>query len=139
MTARILPADGDRSDYARLIATSPRRLWVSRNVTSRDLVVGGGMMDLPYLFRQQVPATVSFSPQPYFPEISGAKFNAVFLARCGRYNNLYLILSKLRRRWGRFALDLLAGTPAEPGTPAANFARVADLSDSIVFRFTACE
>ena len=97
------------------------------------------MMDLPYLFRQQVPATVSLSPQPYFPEISGAKFNAVFLARCGRYNNLYLILSKLRRRWGRFALDLLAGTPAEPGTPAANFARVADLSDSVVFRFTACE
>ena len=100
MTARVLPADGDRSDYARRIATSPRRLWVSRNVTSRDLVVGGGMMDLPYLFRQQVPATVSLSPQPYFPEISGAKFNAVFLARCGRYNNLYLILSKLRRRWG---------------------------------------
>ena len=58
------------------------------------------MMDLPYLFRQQVPATVSLFPQPYFPEVSGAKFNAVFLARCGRYNNLYLILSKLRREVG---------------------------------------
>ena len=139
MTARALPADGDRSDYARRIARSPRRLWVSRNVTARDLVVGAGTMDLPYLFRQQVPATVSFSPQPYFPEISGAKFNAVFLARCSRYDNLYLILSKLRRRWGRFALDLLAGSPTEPGTPAANFARVADLPDSVVFRFIACE
>ena len=92
--------------------------------------------DLPYLFRQRVPATVSFSP---FPEVSGAKFNAIFLARCGRYDNLYLILSKLRRRWGRFALDLVAGSPAEPGTPAANFAMVADLPDSVVFRFTACE
>ena len=80
MTARVLPADGDRSDYARRIARSPRRLWVSRNVTARDLVVGAGTMDLPYFFRQQVPATVSFSPQPYFPEISGTKFNAVFLA-----------------------------------------------------------
>ena len=139
MTARNLPADGDRSDYARRIARSPRRLWVSRNVTARDLVVGAGTMDLPYFFRQQVPATVSFSYQPYFPEISGTKFNAVFLARCDRYDNLYLILSKLRRRWGRFALDLLAGVPAEPGTPAANFARVADLPDSVVFRFTACE
>ena len=139
MTARILPADGDRSDYARRIARSPRRLWVSRNVTARDLVVGAGTMDLPFLFRQQVPATVSFSYQPYFPEISGAKFNAVFLARCSRYDNLYLILRKLRRRWGRFALDLLAGSPTEPGTPAANFARVADLPDSVVFRFTACE
>ena len=139
MTARILPADGDRSDYSYRIAGSPRRLWVSQNVTSRDLVVGAGMMDLPYLFRQQVPATVSFSAQPYFPEVSGTKFNAVFLARCGRYDNLYLILSKLRRRWGRFALDLLAGTTAEPDAPAANFARVADLPDSVVFRFTACE
>ena len=139
MTARILPADGDRSDYSYRIARSPRRLWVSRNVTPRDLVVGTGTMDLPYFFRQQVPATVSFSAQPYFPEISGARFDAVFLARCDRYDNLYLILSKLRRRWGRFALDLLAGIPAEPGTPAANFARVADLPDSVVFRFTACE
>ena len=139
MTARILPADGDRSDYSYRIARSPRRLWVSRNVTPRDLVVSTGAMDLPYFFRQQVPATVSFSPQPYFPEVSGAKFNAIFLARCGRYDNLYLILSKLRRRWGRFALDLLAGIPSEPGTPAANFARVADLPDSVVFRFTACE
>ncbi len=139
MTARILPADGDRSDYAFRIATSARRLWVSRNVTARDLVVSTGAMDLPYFFRQQVPATVSFSPQPYFPEISGAKFNAVFLARCDRYDNLYLILSKLPRRWGRFALDLLAGSPTEPGTPAANFARVIDLPDSVVFRFTACE
>ena len=138
MTARILPADGDRSDYAFRTA-NPRRLWVSRNVTPRDLVVGARMQDLPYLFRQQVPATVSFSSQPYFPEISGAKFNAIFLARCGRYDNLYLILSKLGRRWGRFALDLVAGSPAEPGTPAANFARVADLPDSVVFRFTACE
>ena len=139
MTARNLPADGDRSDYARRIARSPRRLWVSRNVTARDLVVGAGTMDLPFLFRQQVPATVSFSYQPYFPEVSGTEFNAVFLARCDRYDNLYLILSKLRRRWGRFALDLLAGVPAEPGTPAANFARVADLPDGVVFRFTACE
>ena len=139
MTARTLPADGDRSDYSYRIAGSPRRLWVSRNVTPRNLVVSTGAMDLPYFFRQQVPATVSFSPQPYFPEVSGAKFNAIFLARCGRYDNLYLILSKLRRRWGRFALDLLAGSPTEPGTPAANFARVADLPDSVVFRFIACE
>ena len=139
MTARTLPADGDRSDYSYRIAGSPRRLWVSRNVTPRNLVVSTGAMDLPYFFRQQVPATVSFSPQPYFPEVSGAKFNAIFLARCGRYDNLYLILSKLRRRWGRFALDLLAGSPTELGTPAANFARVADLPDSVVFRFIACE
>ena len=139
MTARILPADGDRSDYIRRIASSPRRLWVSRNVTSRDFVVSADAMDLPYFFRQQVPSAVSFAAQPYFPEISGPKFNAVFLARCGRYDNLYLILSKLRRSWGRFALDLLAGSPAEPGTPAANFARVDDLPDSVVFRFTACE
>ena len=54
MTARVLPADGDRSDYARRIARSPRRLWVSRNVTPRDFVVGTGTMDLPYFFRQQV-------------------------------------------------------------------------------------
>ena len=139
MTARILPADGDRSDYAYRIANSPRRLWVSRNVMARDLVVSTGAMDLPYFFRQQVPATVSFSPQPYFPEISGAKFHAIFLARCDRYDNLYLILSKLPRGWGRFALDLLAEVPAEPGTPAANFSRIADLPDSVVFRFTACE
>ena len=139
MTARILPADGDRSDYSYRIANSPRRLWVSRHVTSRDLVVGTDTMDLPYYFRQRVPATVSFSPQPNAPEISGAKFNAVLLARCGRYDNLYLMLSKLPRRWGRFALDLVAEAPAEPGTPAANFSRVADLPDSVVFRFTACE
>ena len=139
MTSRILPADGDRSDYAGRVKNSPRRLWVSRNITPRDLVVGARTNDLPYLFRQQVPATVSFSIQPYFPEISGAKFNAIFLARCDRYDNLYLILSKLRRRWGRFALDLLAGAPTEPGTPAANFSRVADLPDSVVFGFTACE
>ena len=138
VTARILPEDGDRSDYAYRIATSPSGLWASRNLTPRDLVVGAGTTELPYFFRHQVPSTVSFSPQPYFPEISGARFNAVFLARCGRYDNLYLILSRLRRSWGRFALDLLAGSPAEPGTPAANFARVADLPDTIVFRFTGC-
>ena len=139
VTARILPEDGDRSDYAYRIATSPSGLWASRNLTPRDLVVGVGAVYYTYLFREQAPATVSFSPQPYFPEISGAKFNAVFLARCDRYDNLYLILSRLRRTWGRFALDLLAGSPAEPGTPAANFTRVADLPDGVVFRFTGCE
>lgn len=138
MTARVLPKNGDRSDYARRIASSPRRLWVSRNVTPRDLVVGADTMDLPYFFREQVPATVSFSLQPYFPEVTGTTINSVLIARCGRYDNLYLLLSKLPRRWGRFALDLLAGVPAEPGTPAANFTRVADLPDSVVFRFTAC-
>ena len=139
MTARILPANGDRSDYTHRIANSPRRLWVGRNVTSRDLVVGARTMDLPYLFRQQVPVTMSFAGQPYSPEISGAKLNAIFLARCGRYDNLYLILRKLPLRWGRFTLELLAGVPAEPGTPAVNFSRAADLPDSVVFRFTACE
>ena len=49
------------------------------------------------------------------------------------------ILSKTPRGWGRFALDLLAGAPAEPGTPAANLSRVADWPDRVVFRFTACE
>ena len=139
MTARILPVDGDRSDYAGRVKNSPRRLWVNRNVTPRDLVVGASTQDLSYLFRQQVPATVSFARQPYTPEISGATFNAIFLARCGRYDNLYLILRKLRLRWGRFPLDLLAGAPAESGTLAANFSRAADLPDSVVFRFTACE
>ena len=128
MTARI-----------RVENSSPRRRWVSRNVTSRDLVVGAGTVDLPYYFRQQVPATVSFSRQPYSPEISGAKFNAIFLARCGRYDNMYLILSKLPQGWGRFALELLAGAPVAPRTPAASFSRAADLPDSVVFRFTACE
>ena len=119
--------------------SSPRRRWVSRNVTSRDLVVGAGTVDLSYYFRQQVPATVSFSRQPYSPEISGAKFNAIFLARCGRYDNMYLILSKSPQEWGRFALELLAGAPVAPRTPAASFSRAADLPDSVVFRFTACE
>ena len=119
MTARILPADGDRSHYDYRIANFPRRLWVSRNVTPRDLVVGAGTMDLPYLFRQQVPATVSFSP---FPEVSGAKFNAIFLARCDRYDNLYLILSKLPSRDGADSRSTSwPEAPAEPGTPAANF------------------
>ena len=140
MTARILPVDGDRSDYAGRVKNSHRILWVGRNVTPRDLVVGASTQDLSYLFRQQVPATVSFARQPYTPEISGATFNALFLARCGRYDNLYLILRKLQEfRWGRFPLDLLAGAPAESGTPAANFSRVADLPDSVVFRFTGCE
>lgn len=138
MTARVLPENGDRSDFARRIESSSRRLWVSRNVTSRDFVVGTDTLDLPYFFRERVPATASFSLQPYFPEITGATFNSVFLARCGRYDNLYLILSKLPRRWGRFALDLLAGVPADPEAPAASFTRVADLPDSVVFRFTAC-
>ena len=138
MTARILPADGDRSHYAYRIANFPHRLWVSRNVTPRDLVVGAGTMDLPYFFRQQVPATVSFSP---FPEVSGAKFNAIFLARCGRYDNLYLILSKLPRGVGADSRSTSwLEAPAEPGTPAANLSQmVADLPDSVVFRFTACE
>ena len=139
VTARILPENGDRSDYAYRIATSPVGLWASRNLTARDLVVGPGTVYYNYFFREQVPETVSFSPQPYFPEISGAQFNAVFLARCDHYDNLYLFLSRRRRAWGSFALDLLAGRPAEPGTPAANFTRVADLPDSVVFRYTGCE
>ena len=139
VTARVLPADGDRSDYAYRIANSPRRLWVSRNVTSRDFVASTGGVDLPYLFRQQAPSAVSLSPPPYGPQISGTKLNAVFLARCGRYDNQYLILSRLRRPWGQFALDLVAGNPAEPSAPAGNFARVAELRDSVVFRFRACE
>ena len=139
VTARILPEDGDRSDFAYRIATSPSGLWAGRNLTPRDLLVGPGTVYYNYFFREQAPTTVSFSPQPYYPEISGAQFNAVFLARCDRYDNLYLILSKLRREWGRFALDLLAGRSAEPGSPAANFTRVADLRDGVVFRFTGCE
>lgn len=138
VTARALPPDGNRSDFARWIRTSPKRLWVGRNVTPRDLVVAAGAMDLPYFFRGQVPAAVSFSPYPYFARVSGTRFNAVFLARCARHDNSYLILSKLPRAWGGFARNLVNGAPAPPGSPAANFARIADLPDGVVFRFTAC-
>ena len=138
VTARVLPPDGDRSDFARWILTSPSRLWVGRNVTSRDLVVGAGTADLPYFFRSQVPAAVSFSPYPYFARISGTRFNALFLARCGRYDNMYLILLKLPRAWGGFARGLLRGAPPAPGTPAANLALVADVADAMIYRFTAC-
>ena len=138
-TARALPPDGNRSDSARWILASPRRLWVGRNVTPRDLVVGADTMDLPYFFRQQAPATVSFSAYPYFARVSGTRFNAVFAARCGRYENMYLILSKLPRAWGGFARNLVTGAPAAPGTPPANFERVVDLADGVVFRFTACD
>ena len=137
--ARALPPNGDRSDFARWVLASPRRQWVARSVTPRDLVVGAGTMDLPYFFRRQVPATVSFSPYPYFARVSGTRFNAVFAARCGRYENMYLILSKLPRAWGGFARNLVTGAPAPPGTPPANFERVADLADGMVFRFTACD
>ena len=138
MTARVLPPDGDRSDFAQHVATSPRRYWVSRNVTPQDFVAGTYTMDLPYFFRQQVPATVSVVAPPLYPEVSGAKLSAVFLARCERYDNLYLILVKLRRMWGRFVLDLISRTPPEPGTPAADYSLVADLPDSVVYRFSAC-
>ena len=137
-TGRMLSPDGDPSDFDRSLR-SPRRRWIARNVTSRDFVTGAGTVDLPYHLRQQVPATVSFSASPYTASISGAKFDAIFLARCGRYDNLYLILSKLPRGWGQFALDLAAGAPVQPGTPAANFLRVADLPESVIFRFTGCE
>ena len=135
MTARVLPPDGDRSDFAQHVATSPRRLWVSRNVTPRDFVAGTYTVDLPYLFRQQVPVTLSVPPHP---EVTGAKLSAIFFARCERYDNLYLILVKLRRMWGRFVLDLISRTPPEPGTPAADYSLVADLPDSVVYRFSAC-
>ena len=139
VTARSLPPNGDRSDLARWILTSPSRLWVGRNVTPRDLVVGAGTTDLPYFFRSQVPAAVSFSPYPYFARVSGTRFKALFLSRCGRYDNMYLILLKLPRAWGGFARGLLARAPAAPGTPAANFALVADVADAMVYRFTACD
>ena len=138
-TARALPPDGNRSDFARWIRTSPKRLWVGRNVTPRDLVVAADAMDLPYFFRGQVPATVSFSSYPYFVRVSGTRFSAVFRARCGRHDNSYLILSKLPRAWGGFARNLLSGAPAAPGSPPADFERIADLSDGAVFRFTACD
>ena len=43
-----------------------------------------------------VPSTSPPDETPTLPRI--------FLARCDRYDNLHLILSKLRRSWGRFAL-----------------------------------
>ena len=139
VTARALPPNGDRSDFARWILASPSRVWLGSNVTARDFVVGAGTTDLPYFFRRQVPTAVSFSPYPYFARISGTRFNALFLARCGRYEDMYLILSKLPRAWGGFARDLLTRAPAEPGTPAANFSLVADVEDGMIYRFTACD
>ena len=139
VTARALPPDGNRSDFARWIVTSPKRSWVGRNVTPRDFVVAAGAMDLPYFFRRQVPAAVSFSPYPYYARVSGTRFNAVFLARCGCHDNMYLILSTLPRAWGGFAAFLMSGAPAAPGTPASNFERIASLPDGVVFRFTACD
>lgn len=139
VTARALPPDGNRSDFARWILTSPKRLWVGRNVTPGDFVVAAGAMDLPYFFRRQVPAAVSFSPYPYFARVSGTRFDAVFRARCGRHDNMYLILSTLPRAWGGFADSLVRGAAAAPGTPAANFERIASLEDGVVFRFTACD
>ena len=139
VTVRYLPPNGDRSDFARRILAYPRRLWVGRNVTPRDLVIGADTMDLPYLFRRQVPSTVSFSPYPYFARVSGTRVNAVFLARCGRYENMYLILSRLPGAWGGFARNLLTGAPVTPGTPPANFELVADMTDGVVYRFIACD
>ena len=139
ITARILPADGDRSDYARWIARSPSRLWVGRNVTPSDLVVGAGVTDLPYFFRQQVPATVTFAPQPYFPEVSGAKFNAIFLARCNPLRQPVPDAQQGASEVGPIRARPPGRKPRRTGHPAANFTRVADFPDSVVFRFTACD
>ena len=138
-TARMLSPGRVPSDFDQRARRRHLNRWVANNVTPRDFVVGANTVSLPYYLRRQVPATVSFSPAPYTVSVSGAKFEAIFLARCGRHDNLYLILNKRPRGWGQFALDLVAGTPAEPGTPAAGFSRVADFPAVVIFRFTGCK
>ena len=135
--ARVLAEGPYRSDAWR-INRSPLLLWVGRHVDSRDFVVGTDVTEVPYFFRQ-APVTVSLTYYPYFARVPGARIDALFRSRCGRFDALYLLLRKNGRDYGGFVRGLLSGRPGEPGTPRAGFARVADLPDGMVFRFVSCD
>ena len=135
--AGVLATGPYRSDMWR-INRSPLLFWVGSHVDSRDLVVGTDVTEVPYYFRH-APVTVSLTYYPYFQRVSGARIDALFRARCGRFDDMYLLLRKNGRDYGGFVRGLLSGRPGGPGSPRAGFQRVADLADGMVFRFVSCE
>lgn len=134
--ARVLAAGPYRSDMWR-INRSPLLLWVGRHVDTRDFVVGTDVTEVPYFFRH-APVTVSLTYYPYFPRVPGARINALFRARCGQFDDMYLLLRKNGRDYGGFVRGLLAGRPGGGASPRAGFVRIADLPDGTVFRFVSC-
>lgn len=134
--ARVLAAGPHRSDMWR-INRSPLLSWVGSHVDSRDFVVGTDVTEVPYFFRH-APVTVSLTYYPYFQRVSGTRIAALFRARCGRFDDMYLLLRKSGRDYGGFVRGLLSGRPGDSGSPRAGFSRVADLPDGMVFRFAAC-
>ncbi len=135
--ARVLAEGPYRSDMWR-ISRSPLLLWVGSHVDSRDFVVGTDVTEVPYFFRH-APVTVSLTYYPYFQRVSGSRIDALFRARCGRFDDMYLLLRKTGRDYGGFVRGLLAGRPGDPGSPRESFRRVADLADGMVFRFVSCD
>ena len=132
--AAVLASGREDSDAAR-IAESARRRWVAEQTGPTDFVVGTNLVDLPYFIRQ-APDVASFGRAGYFEHVSRQQLEAVFLARCEEYDDLYLVLHRAgpdaARQYGDFVARMSGGRPA----PA--YALVAGLSDAWVYRFTGC-
>ena len=132
--AAVLASGREDSDAAR-IAESARRRWVAEHTGPSDFVAGTNLVDLPYFIRQG-PDVASFGRADYFGHVSEQQLEAVFLARCEAYDDLYLDLHRAGpdavRQYGTFVARMAGGQPAR------SYVLAAGLSDAWVYRFTGC-
>ena len=125
-------ASGPTVTDAARIEASPRLLWVERNTTAADLIIGDDTMDIPFYLDR--PLVVSFSPYPYTDHPTYEHLAA--FARGRGYQKAFLVLrdryfsdGDWRWHYGDFIADLVAGrTDAYPGVR-----ELARLQDGYVF------
>ena len=122
------------------IAASPRLSWLAAQTSSRDLVIGDTVNDIPYFFDRQ--AAVSFSPYPYTILLTPSTLDDLADQYCPSYANLYLVLrkrelsdAKLRQLFGRYVANLWGADPEK----YPELELISDLPDSRVFKLKACE
>ena len=126
---------------AQISKSPPRQRlsWLAAQTSSRDLVIGDTVNDIPYFFDRQ--AAVSFSPYPYTILLTPSTLDDLADQYCPSYANLYLVLRKrelsdpkLRQLFGRYVANLWgADLDKYP-----ELELITDLPDSRIFRLKFC-
>ncbi|MBV6644177.1 MAG: glycosyltransferase family 39 protein [Cyclobacteriaceae bacterium] len=112
---------------------SARIMWIDKNTTSSDLIIGDNTADIPYLLNRDF--SVSFSPYPYTNHVSRSDLNSIVCNNSDLYENFYLVVRKRyssqvdwERYFGSYISEIIRTSDHQ------DISLLAELEDAYIFK-----